>query len=159
MKSLFKLQGAAHFPLVSLQGNRASSRVEVGNSGFLSSFNRDLRVPIEFQQGIQASSCVEALNSAFLSSYKRAVKPPVEYRWGPWAFTRGATRESDLFSPCEGILGVLFESVQDNQELFKVEGNLSVLLTLARILEFLSSFSMRQASSGPARVTSGFLSG
>ena len=146
---------------MSLQGNRVRPHLELkwetqGSSPILMGI---LGFHIDFQQGIQVSSCVEALNSAFLSSYKRAVKPPVEYRWGTWAFTRGATRESDLFSHCEGILGVLFESVQDNQELFKVEGNLSVLLTLARILEFLSSFSMRQASSGPARVTSGFLSG
>ena len=32
-----------------LQVNRASSRVEVGNSVFLSSFDRDLGVPTEFQ--------------------------------------------------------------------------------------------------------------
>ena len=38
------------------QGPRSSSRVEVGTSGFLSSADLDLRVPIEFQQGSQASS-------------------------------------------------------------------------------------------------------
>ena len=42
--------------LESLQGNRSSSRVEAGSSGFLSSCHRDLGVPFEFQHGSQASS-------------------------------------------------------------------------------------------------------
>lgn len=37
----------------SLPGNRASSQVEAGNSGFLSIWDRDLGIPIEFQQGIK----------------------------------------------------------------------------------------------------------
>ena len=55
-------------PLELLQGNRASSQVKAGNSGFFSSLGMDLGVPIEFQQGSQGSSCVEAWNSALLLS-------------------------------------------------------------------------------------------
>ena len=129
---------------MSLQGNRVgphlelrwetqcSSPVPMGILGF----------HIEFQQGIQASSCVEALNSAFLSSCTKAVRSPVELSWETWAFSRDATRESDLSSHCEGILGVPFESMQDNKALFRLEGILSVLLTLTGILGLLSSFNM-----------------
>ena len=85
-------------PLESLQGDRFLSPVEVGNSRFLSNFDRDLGVPVEFQQGSQASFRFEAMNSAFLSNCKCRVRPPVELRWGTWAFYRGATGESDLSS-------------------------------------------------------------
>ena len=44
-------RGHLEIPLESLQGNRASSRVEEGNSGFLSACYRDFRVLTEFQQG------------------------------------------------------------------------------------------------------------
>ena len=92
----FQLRGYHGIPLESLQGNRASSQVETGNSGYLSSCDRDLRVPIEFQQKSQASSCLEAWNSAFLSSCKRGIRPPVKLKQGTLAFSRGATGESDF---------------------------------------------------------------
>ena len=92
-------------------------------------------------RGIQALSCVEALNSAFLLSCKKAVRSPVQLSWGTWAFSRDATRESDLSSH-EGILGVPFESMQGNKALFRLEGILGVLLNLTGILGFLSSFNM-----------------
>ena len=81
----------------------------MGNSGFLSSFDGDLGVPIEFQLGSQVSSHAEAWNSAFLSSCKRDVGLPLELRRGAWAFSIGSTRESELPSRCEGLLRVSFE--------------------------------------------------
>ena len=54
--------------LQSSQGNRAMSGVLLINSVFLSSSDRDLRLPLKVQQGSQASSGVGAWNSAFLSS-------------------------------------------------------------------------------------------
>ena len=65
-----------------LQDSGASSRVEAGNSGFLSGCDMDLRVPTEFQQRSQSSSRVEAWNSAFLWSCEMGVWPPVEFRLG-----------------------------------------------------------------------------
>ena len=56
------------------------------NSGFLSSCDRDLGVPIEFQQGSKASSLAKALNDDFFSSCKRSVSPPVELRRGTGLF-------------------------------------------------------------------------
>ena len=43
---------------------------EEGNSGFLSTCNRNLGVPIEFKHVSLASSLVEAWKSSFLSSWK-----------------------------------------------------------------------------------------
>ena len=45
--------GYLRISLDSLQGNTDSSRVEVGNSGFLSSSDSDLGVPMEIQLGSQ----------------------------------------------------------------------------------------------------------
>ena len=63
-------RGYFGIPLELLQGNGASSRIESGNSGFLSSLDGHLGVSIEFQLGIQASSHFEARKSAFHSSLK-----------------------------------------------------------------------------------------
>ena len=82
-------EGPVGIPLESLPVNRSVSRVQSGNSVFLSCGNRNLWLPIEVQLGSQASSGVEAWNSAFLSSCQRAVMPPVKFRWGIWAFSRG----------------------------------------------------------------------
>lgn len=54
---LSNCMGNFGIPLKSLQGNKVSSRVEVGNSVFLSSCHRDLRGPIEFQWGSGLISC------------------------------------------------------------------------------------------------------
>ena len=62
------------------------SRVQSGNSVFLSGSNRDLGLHIKVQLRSQASSGVEAWNSAFLSSFQRDVRPLVEFRWRIWAF-------------------------------------------------------------------------
>ena len=59
----------------------------MGSSGFLSSSDMDLGVPMEIQQGSQASSHVEAWNKAFLLSCKRGVKPHVELKRGTCAFS------------------------------------------------------------------------
>ena len=55
----FKFQAALHIPNNLLQGNRASTLLEVGNSWYLSSFDMDIGVPVEFHQGSQASVHVE----------------------------------------------------------------------------------------------------
>ena len=59
--------------------NRASSRVEVGTSGFLSIYGIDLGVSAELEQGSQALSQVEAKNSALLSSYDGYLLEPIEW--------------------------------------------------------------------------------
>ena len=59
---------------------RVSSRVEAGKSGFLSSSDFDLGVPVRIPMGSQPSSRVEAWNSASLSRSQRGVRPPVDLR-------------------------------------------------------------------------------
>ena len=136
--------GSVRIPLELKQGNRPSfrndvgntgtSQVVTGNSGYLSSCDRDLGAPIEFQQESQASSCLVAWNSTFLLSCKRGVRPPVELRQGTRAFSRGATGESDLPSCCEGKLEVSFKSLQGIQAFSQVEGELCGFSTCGRNL-------------------------
>ena len=57
-------------PLESLQENRVSSRVEEGNSGYVSGCEGISGYLSSFKQGSQASSPVEAWKSAFLESCK-----------------------------------------------------------------------------------------
>ena len=71
VRSAFELQGelrdSSH---ITVGMNRASSRVKVGTSGFLSISDTDLTVSVEFEQGRQTLSCVEALNLACLLNYE-----------------------------------------------------------------------------------------
>ena len=60
-------------------------------------------------------------------SCKRDVRPPVELRQGTWDFSRGSTGKSDLPSCCERILGIPFESLQENKTISGVEKELGVL--------------------------------
>ena len=71
-----RCEGHFEFPLDSLLVKRAVSRVQLGDSVFLSSSDRDLGYPVKVQLGSQASSGVEKSNSAFLFT----VKLPVEFR-------------------------------------------------------------------------------
>jgi len=121
-------------PLGSVQWKRASSPVEVGPSGLLSHSDMDLAVCLQFQTGSQVSTCVKEWNSAFLSSCKRVFRPPVELNWGPGAFLEFSTGVSVLPSCCELILRVPFESVQGNQALNRVDGELRVSRFVARPL-------------------------
>ena len=82
-------EGHVGIPLELLPANRAMSRVQLGNSVFLSCGDRDLGLLIKMQLGSQASSGVKAWKSAFLSSCPRCVRPLVEFRRGIWAFSRG----------------------------------------------------------------------
>ena len=82
VRSLFELRGQHRDSSRVAAANRALSRVQSGNSVFLSGGNRDLGLPIKVQLGSQASSGVEPWNSAFLSSCQRRVRPPVEFRQG-----------------------------------------------------------------------------
>ena len=129
---LLRGDGDIGIPFQTKQGNRPSSRVEVGPSGFLSFSDVDLGVCLQFQTGSQVSSYVEAWNSAFLSSCKRGFRLPVELNWGPGAFLKFATRVSVLPSCCELILGVPFELVQDNQALSRVDGEICIFQIVTR---------------------------
>ena len=59
-------EGPYGIPLQSVLGPRSSSGAEATNSGFLSSADKNLRVPTVFPQGSQALSRVVTCKSAFL---------------------------------------------------------------------------------------------
>lgn len=126
--------------------NRAVSRIQSVNSAFLSSSDRNLGFPLKVQLGSQASSGVEAWNSAFPSSCQRFFRAPVEFRQEIEAFSRGSAGVSSFPSCCEGILCVALELVHRNQDLCRVEGQLSVLSPCSRSPAV--SFEIRQASPG-----------
>ena len=94
----------------------------MGNSGFLSSSDLDLWVPMEIPVGSQPVSHVEARYSAYLSRCLRDVRPPVDVRQRSGAMSRGATGLSVLTSCCEVILRIPFESWQGNQAFSRVDG-------------------------------------
>ena len=77
-------EGPLRIPLQSVPSPMSSSGVEAGTSGFFSSADIDLGVPMEIQQGSQAMSSVETWKSTFLLRCM--------------AFSRGATGMSHL--PC-----------------------------------------------------------
>ena len=133
VRSLFECEGPVRIPLELLPVNRAVSRVQLGNSVFLSSGNRDLGLPVKVVLGSQVSSGVEAWNSAFLSSCQRGVRSPVEFSWAIWALSRGWAGATGLPLFCEGILGVSLEPVQGNQDRSGAEGELGVLIPCSRI--------------------------
>ena len=64
--------------LQSVLDPRSSPGDEDRTSGFHSSADMDLSVPMEFQQGSQASSPVETCKSTFLLSCNSSVRLPVE---------------------------------------------------------------------------------
>ena len=70
-------QGPLGILLQSLLGLKSSFVIEAGISGFLSSADMDLGVPLEFPQGSQSSSRVEICTSTLLSSWKSSVSLPV----------------------------------------------------------------------------------
>ena len=76
------------------------SRVQSGNSVFLSSGDRDLGLFIQVQLGSQASSDVEAWKSSFVSSCPMGDRAPVEFHQGIWAFSRESAGETGLPSSC-----------------------------------------------------------
>ena len=78
VKSPSTLRGASLDSSAVMAGVEVLTGVGARNSGFLSSANMDLRVPLEFPQGSQASSLVETCKSALLSSLKSSVRLPVE---------------------------------------------------------------------------------
>ena len=81
---------------------------------------------MEIPLGSQTSSRIEAWDCPSLSRSKMGVRPPVELRSGSGPICRGATGLSVLLSCCELILGVTFESLQGNEALSRLDGDIGV---------------------------------
>ena len=81
--------------------------VAKGILGFLSIFKRS-----------QAYSPFEALNYTCFSRCQRDMRPLVEMRWGPRAFSRVSTGDSDIPSSCEMKDDPAFKPLQGNPAFF-----------------------------------------
>ena len=125
-------KGPLGIPLQLLLGPRSSSGDETGTSGFLSSANMELRVPLAFPQGSQVSSHVETCKSALLLSRKSSVRLLVGLTLASVAISRGATGLSHMPSCFESILEVIVESVQESQMYLECIGTLPSFNLLAR---------------------------
>ena len=72
----------------------------MGDQGTLSSFHRDIGIPINFQEesGLGTFRSIELLVPLEVS---RDVRPPVQMRLGPKDFSRDCTEDSDIPLSCE----------------------------------------------------------
>ena len=124
--------GDGHSKLVFVQGCQESCLVSRDTSGISMRLGRAIQMFLEVRRETkdpfllaivilgflsifkksQASSPFEALNSACLSRCQRDVRPPVQMRWGPRAFSRLCTRDSDIPSSCEMKDEPIFKTLQ-----------------------------------------------
>ena len=83
----------------------------------------DIGIPINFQEE-SGMSPFAALNSSYLSKCQRDVRPPVPMRWGPVAFSRVSTGDSDNPSSCEMEDEPKFKPLLGNRTFFQVRASL-----------------------------------
>ena len=91
----------------------------MGDQGSLSSFHRDIGIPINFQE---VSSLVSfgSLELHEPLEVSRDVRPPVQTTWGTRASSRISTRNSDIPSSCEMKDVPAFKPLHANPTLFLV---------------------------------------
>ena len=113
----------------------------MGVQGSLSSFHRDIGIPINYQE--------ESGLSHFRNSEVRGplegssdVRPPVQKRLGPRAFSRDCTEDSDIPLSCEMKEEPVFKPLQVN-------------LTFSRVRESRYPLSIRQHIQGPCHIPIG----
>ena len=85
----------------------------------LSSFHRDIGIPINFQEGsgLVTFSSIELHEPLEVS---RDVRPPVQMRRGTRVFSRVSTEDSDIPSSCEMKDEPAFKPLHGNPTLFLV---------------------------------------
>ena len=91
----------------------------MGDHSPLSSFHRDIGIPINFQE---ESSLVSFWSLVLHEPLEvsRDVSPPVQIRWGTWIFSRVSTGDSDNPSFCEMNREAEFKPLQGNPAIFWV---------------------------------------
>ena len=91
----------------------------MGDQGSLSSFHRDIGIPINFQE----ESSLVSFGSLELHEpleVSRDVSPPVQMRRGTRVSSRISTRDSDIPSSCQMKDEPAFKPLQGNPTLFPV---------------------------------------
>ena len=91
----------------------------MGDQASLSSFNRDIGIPINFQEesGLGTFSSIELRGPLDVS---RDVRQPVQMRLGPRVFSRDCTEDSDIPLSCEMKDEPAFKPLQGNPTFFRV---------------------------------------
>ena len=145
--------------LLFVQGRQDSCLVTRDISGISSRLGRKIRRPLEVRQETEspflvatvifgflsifkknhASSPFEALNSTCLLRCQRDVTPPVQMRWGPRAFSRVSTGDSDIPSSYEMKDKPAFYPLQENPAFFQVRASRC-------------PFQLRQETQGPSHI-------
>ena len=100
-----------------MQDNTDTSGVEVGDQGSLSSFHRDIGIPINFQE----ESSLVSFGSLELREpleVSRDVRPPVHVRRGTRVSSRISTQDSDIPSSCDMKQEPKFKPLQGNPAFF-----------------------------------------
>ena len=115
-----------------MQWTRASSRVEVGTSGFLSTSDFDGRVSAELEQESQASSCVEEWNSAGLSRCLLGDRSLVELYLEPVVLSDHACGVSVPLRVVNSSTGLHSKSCLGIGFLSRVAGEIGVFWNVAR---------------------------
>ena len=101
------------------QDNTDASGVEAGDQASLSSFHSDILILINFQEesSIVTFSSIELCVPLEVS---RDMRPPVQVTWGPRAFSRVSTGDSDIPSSCEMKYKPSFKPLQETSTFFRV---------------------------------------
>ena len=91
----------------------------MGDQGSLSSFHRDIGIPINFQE---ESSLVSFLSLELHEPLEvsRDVRPPFQMWRGTWVSSRISTQNSDIPSSCQIKDEPAFKALQGNPTLFPV---------------------------------------
>ena len=90
----------------------------MGDQASLSSFHRDIGIPIYFQEesGLGTFRGIELRGPLEVS---RDVRPPFQKRLGPKAFSRDCTEDSDIPLSCEMKDEPAFKPLQGNPTFFR----------------------------------------
>ena len=109
----------------------------MGDQASLSSFHRDIEIPINFQEesGLVTFCSIELHQPLELS---RDMRPPFQMRRGTRVFSRVSTEDSDIPSSCEMKDEPAFKPLQGNPTLFIVR-------------ESWYPLHLRQQTQGPSR--------
>ena len=91
----------------------------MGDQGSLSSFRRDIGIPINFQEETSLVS-FGSLELREPLKVSRDVRPPVQMRLGPMAFSRECTEYSHNPLSCEMKDEPAFKPLQGNMSFFRV---------------------------------------
>ena len=91
----------------------------MGDQASLSTFHRDIVIPINFQEETGLGTFL-SIELRWPLEVSRNVRPPVQMRLGPRAFSNDCTEDSDIPLSCEMKDEPAFQPLQGNPTFFRV---------------------------------------